>query len=131
MKKYLKGLFSQTKNEEGANNTSAILAEYENIVNWLASVAPENWKLAKVGCKVFDDSDHGTFFYLVGENKERKIVDLPLRKKRELYEHFRNLKNLSIERNEPWICCRFHVDNNGKYDVNYFYNDMDIEVVAD
>jgi len=113
------------------NITEQILSHYEKIVHALVAVAPEDWYLVKVGTKVFDDSIHITFGFFVGKQLKPKFMEIPRDDVRLLKQLFQELKRFSIARGEPWIGCRFQVDNKGKYDTRYFYEDLPLAKVVE
>ncbi len=131
MKKIINTLFGSKKDvNEQENTTVQILSQYEKIAQWLSAHAPDDWRLATVACKVFDDSNHFKYFFHVTDERKKKIHRYPRSINNELYGLFIELNKLSAVRNEVWIGCRYQVDHNGKYDVKFFYKDMELEEIA-
>jgi len=129
MKKFFSNLFGSKEGND--TNTAKILSTYEGIVHWLADKAPENWNEAVVAAKVFDDSRHMKYFYFVGSENKKKLIDLSMDEETPLFNMLHELKKQSLEKNEDWIGCRLLVTNKGKYTVKYFYEDKPLKEIAD
>ena len=108
-----------------------VISVHENIAKSLASLGPENWSLIKIGIKIFNGGRSFTFRCFLGEDMKVHFMDIPRELIRPIEDLFVRLHELSALREETWVGCCFQVNNSGKYSCKFFYEEMEVNEIAD
>ncbi|MGY0691939.1 immunity protein YezG family protein [Virgibacillus sp. FSP13] len=109
---------------------------YQEVANHLNAMIPEEWEKILLYAEVREGMAT-VFFYYYPQNSNKPIYSLDIdeifnidyqelkKMERKLYEYFRHLWNEFKEQDqEPWTHLTFKLENTGKMNINYGYDDV-------
>ncbi len=119
------------RNKDNQPEAKDIISIHDEIARFLAAQGPENWSLIKIGIKIFDGGHSLTFRCFLGAEMKRHFKKYPQEVVGTIEDLFVRLHQLSDQRQEKWMGCCFQVNNRGKYSCKFFYEEMDLNEIAD